>query len=460
MKQKQINAGFLPLSLKLYEDFDPGYYKNYEPFIKDIEKLIGNSDIKTVSSGVVFDIDHVKEAEKLFIQQDISFIILIHLCYSPSFLIADFIEKLNVPVLIIDSTTTQSFDNMGSEYMMQNHGIHGVMDLTSVLKSREVNYTVVAGHRDDMLFQKRLEEALSAFSAATLYKNQNIGITGKPFAGMGDFSIDFEILNNQFGIEVKEISIDDLIKESKKISDSEIDSCISEDKKIWDTSMVPKKVYIDSVRNYLALKQIVEQKEITGYTMNFQHITEDIPTPFYGCSKLMSTGYGYGGEGDVLTASLGYPLNYLSSAAKFDEFFCADWKNNLILMSHMGESDSRFIKNGSSPQFSTRDGLVNSRESIIYRFQAEPGEVTFVNLSPSKEGNFRMVAGMLDIIDTPVLDKIESPHYQVKTQIPVNEFLENYAYAGGGHHLYIAKGNILKKLGIFCRILGFEFIII
>jgi len=67
-----------------------------------------------------------------------------------------------------------------------------------------------------------------------------------------------------------------------------------------------------------------------------------------------------------------------------------------------------------------------------------------------------MVAGLLDIVDAPVLDEIIAPHYQVETRVPVGEFLESYAKAGGGHHLYIAKGNILKELEIFTKLLGFN----
>ena len=231
---------------------------------------------------------------------------------------------------------------------------------------------------------------------------------------------------------------------------------VEEDGTSWDLSAVSPDAHERAIRDYLAVEKIVEEQGLTAYTMNFQHIGDSMATPFYACSRLMSRGIGYGGEGDVLTATLGRPLNAMSGAAKFDEFFCTDWKNNRILMSHMGESDSRFVKQGSSPRLAERDALLNPHSTVIYRFQAEPGEVTFVNLSPVRNGGFRLVAGLLDIVDAPVLDDIEGPHYQVATRLPVGTFLERYAANGGGHHLYIAKGNILDGLSIFCRQLGFD----
>ncbi len=224
----------------------------------------------------------------------------------------------------------------------------------------------------------------------------------------------------------------------------------------WDVRTEAFKKMLERQIQTRAIEKIVDERGLTAYTMNFQHIGESMATPFYVCSKLMSRGIGYGGEGDVLTATLGRPLNALSSAAKFDEFFCADWKNNRILMSHMGESDSRFIKQGSSPRLAPRDALLNPHTCAIYRFQAEPGEVTFVNISPVDGREYRVVAGLLDIVDAQILDSIEGPHFQVATRIPVGMFLERYAAQGGGHHLYIAKGNILNGLSIFCKQLGFD----
>ena len=115
------------------------------------------------------------------------------------------------------------------------------------------------------------------------------------------------------------------------------------------------------------------------------------------------------------------------------------------------------MKKESTPYLGIRDGFVNSRNSVIYRFQAEPGQVTFVNCSPIRGSGYRMVAGLLEIVDSPILDHIAGPHYQVAAHMPVGDFLEQYAGAGGGHHLYIARGNILNRLSSFCKALGFDY---
>ena len=51
----------------------------------------------------------------------------------------------------------------------------------------------------------------------------------------------------------------------------------------------------------------------------------------------MMSGFGYAGEGDVLTAGLVGALMSAYRGVTFTETFCPCWKKDLILMSHMGE---------------------------------------------------------------------------------------------------------------------------
>ena len=456
----EIKAGFLPLYLKLYDDAMPGEDEQFAPYLQSLKNRIEECGVTLISPGVIFDTPHVERAKRMFAEEHVSFVITVHLAYSPSLLVADFLENLNVPILVLDTTPEFTFENLEKNYLMRNHGIHGVMDLTSVLTSRGVAFDVISGHPDDGVLGGKIKQTVLAFQAAALMRNQRAGITGEPFSGMGDFAINFSDLERDFGTTVVDIPVERIVRKSKVIAGALVARRIEEDKSIWDVSEISEEDHSQAVRDYLALRSIVEEEGISAYTMNFQHIGEQMPTPFYACSGLMSEGIGYGGEGDVLTSTFSRPLNLMSSAAKFDEFFCADWKNDRILMSHMGETDSRFIKSGTVPRLVPRDAMLNPNVSVIYRFQAEPGEVTFVNLSPVRGGGYRLVAGLLDIVDSPVLDEISGPHYQVSTRIPVGRFLERYASEGGGHHLYIAKGDIMEGLAIFCKQLEFDYRII
>ncbi|TFG63044.1 MAG: hypothetical protein E4H36_06575, partial [Spirochaetales bacterium] len=234
MRSESVKAGFLPLYLKIYDELTPGGCRRFDGFIREMKDILESSGITLADPGAVFDVSHVKKAGELFQREKVSFVITLHLCYSPSLLIADILEDLGRPILIIDSTPDVSFENMEDNYLLDTHGIHGIMDLTSVLKSRGINYTVISGHSENRVFRERLKEAVKSLAAVSFFRNQTIGLTGRPFEGMGDFSVDFGLLKEKFGISVKEIPVERLVEVGKTVGEADIASCIEEEKHTWD----------------------------------------------------------------------------------------------------------------------------------------------------------------------------------------------------------------------------------
>ncbi len=128
--------GLLPLYLDLYDKIAPGKHEEYQGFIDGITKLLSSYEVHVVSPGIVFTHEHLSKAEKVFSENDVIGIAVLHLSYSPSLLVADFIEQCRVPTLIIDSTPDSTLDPNAEGILRRDQAIHGVMDLTSVLKSR------------------------------------------------------------------------------------------------------------------------------------------------------------------------------------------------------------------------------------------------------------------------------------------------------------------------------------
>src|SRR5690606_33566174 len=103
----------------------------------------------------------------------------------------------------------------------------------------------------------------------------------------------------------------------------------------------PEDVHRRSVRSGLALRKCLADGNYTAFSMNFLEFqSADGPmdtVPFLEISKAMARGYGYAGEGDVLTASLMGALNKAFGKTTFTEIFCPDWEGDALFLSHMGE---------------------------------------------------------------------------------------------------------------------------
>jgi|GEM_PF-5830473 len=454
MKERRLRAVLAPLYLKLYEDVAPGLKESLAPMIAGVAKIIGET-AEVLTLPVIRSQEDIARLKEACGNEDIDCVITLHISYSPSLLTASALADIQKPILMIDTTLDQGFDAMSETYLLKNHGIHGVMDLAAVLRSMGVNYSVCAGHYMDKPFAQRLKWNLNILLAAARFTGQNIAITGKPFHMMGDFAVDFNMIKKRFGHTVVEIGEDEIAGAMEEISDRETDEIFKKE----TTNCIFKgneKGLKTNIRQYLAMKKLFETRNITGYTMNFGDFYKT-PVPFYTVGRLMADSAGYAGEGDVLTASLGLPMNILANKAAFSEFFCPDWKAGLLIMSHMGEADPRFAQAREKLTIQEKTALGKELPSYYYKFEAEPMEMTYVTWTKNRDGGLRLLSGLLDCIRYPLFEELGAPHFIVKPKKELHAFLTEYSENGGGHHLYVAEGNVARELSTFAGTVGVDF---
>lgn len=452
----KINAVFLPLFLKLYDQMRPDLRGRLLPFLDQVRSFLVAQGVEVTDCGMVATPAEVRRAAAAAARADV--VITLHLTYSPSLLVADALERLGKPILMLDTTKAGSFDETsGPADISENHGVHGVMDLASVLTGRRVPFEVVAGSLANPEFAVRTRETLRALKAAALFRNQRIGLTGHPFAGMGDFAVSFPELKRRFGVTVKPVPVSRIMTAAKRITAADVTAGVEADRRRYRLHNVEPAPHAAAVRDYLALRAILAADGMSGYSMNFQHVRTGIATPFYACSRLLSDGIGYAGEGDVLTALLGRPLNFLAGEAFFSEMFCPDWKGGTIFMAHMGESDPRFAHPDVTPVLAQKKPLLSDRVSVYHLAELAEREVTIVNLARDADRGFRLVVAPADIVRFPLKVEFNMPHFKIKARLPLERFLEQYAYAGGGHHIYLATGDQRNALRSMARHLGLAF---
>jgi len=444
-----LKIGLIPIYFDLYDEMVPNLRQAYTSMIKDVKAILDEEGL-VIQMGIV---SNKKEAEELidkFIRKKVDIIITLHLCYSPSRIVADSIARINKPVIILDTSLKFGFKNMNKDFLMQNHALPGIQDLASTLRSLGVKYNVITGHYTEPSFRKKIQYRFRILKAANSFFNQRVGITGKPFELMGDFEISKSEMGRLFAAEIINISSKMILETGKKVQEKKINEILIADRNLYITDKIKEDEHKASIKTYLVLKKIIEENQLTAYTMNFQH-TSGFPIPFYAVSRLMMDGYGYAGEGDVLTALLGRPLNVLSDKATFGEFFCSDWESDLMIVSHMGETNPNFTKKETKCVLKPKTVYDNQPASIYFKFAMEPCILTFVTIIKGENNTREMVTGILEVVDSVPFKTIDAPHFIVKTSAGINEFREKYCQLGGAHHLYFAFGDIEKQIKDFSR---------
>ncbi|MCL4377238.1 MAG: hypothetical protein M1409_02465 [Actinobacteria bacterium] len=137
--------------------------------------------------------------------------------------------------------------------------------------------------------------------------------------------------------------------------------------------------------------------------------------------------------------------------------FCPDWKENLILLSHMGKVNLSLLSK--KPVLIKKElPFMQVGTPSFVMGQLKRGAAVLINLSPSKEG-YSLILSNVEIIEME--NKLEeSISVWLKPELPVSDFLSIYSEYGGSHHSSLVYGADIEILKKFAHLADFELIII
>ena len=462
---KKIKVGFLPLYIKLYDDANGvGYRTPMENYMHMAITMLKAQGIDVVVSDVCRLKSEFDTAANMFNEADVDAVITMHLAYSPSLESIEALLSLKAPIIVFDSTPDYELIKSAAfkGKIGPNHGIHGVQDMCNLLKRNGKPYYICAGHALHSEVVAELAGMCRAVAVKKAYEKMKVGSVGGSFTGMGDFLISDERYKHDIGAEVLYMTPEVVAEYTAKVTDEEVDAEIAADAVKYDVQVTWQDEYRAATKSGLAVRKWMEKEGIGSVTCNF--LTMDVcglpKMPFPECCKVLERGQGYAGEGDVLTAGLVGALFAAYPGTTFTEMFCPDWEQNVILMSHMGESNPTLAQ--WKPLLCDKPFKFNSCGNTVCLYTcARAGDVTIVNLAPMNDSfNLILCPGkMLDI-------GLERGAYRNATQgwfmprMPLPQFLKAYSLAGGTHHSAMVYDVEIEELKTFGQMMGFNVIVV
>ncbi|NQT21050.1 MAG: hypothetical protein HQ592_15185 [Planctomycetes bacterium] len=447
---RKPRAGLLPLYLKLYDECLPDARKGFEEFIPKVEQALASRGVDVVSAGICCIAAEFDHAVQNFEREDVDIIVTIHLAYSVSLESIGALTRTKLPIVILD--TTMDFDfglEVAPDRIMYNHGIHGVMDMASMLRRREKPFEIVAGHISESDAVPRAAEIVkAAYAARRLGQTRALRI-GESFKGMGDFAVDEKVLRDVLGIEVSQSGPADLAQWVEKVTQDEVDEELAADRERFDCR-APDDVHRRSIRLGLGLRRMLEDGGYDAFSVNFLAFDQpDDTVPFLEISKAMSRGIGYGGEGDVLTASLVGALARAFGDTTFTEIFCPDWKGDSIFLSHMGEINPGIA--AEKPRIVEKPfDFTPARNPAAITCAPRPGPAVFVNLTPGPDNTFSLIVAPVEILPDSTNEEMKDVvRGWMRPSCTVEDFLELYSLCGGTHHSALLLGDKTEAIRAF-----------
>ena len=455
-------VGLLTLMFEIYDAFE--YLEpDMASFCRELVDSIGNfSDVSW--PGICKTRAQVDEAVRKFEGDGLDLVIVVLLTYAPSHIAAKALIDAKLPLLIFN---TQRLDeitpDMDPRELIRNHGVHGVQDLCNVLGRADRDFAIVTGHYLDDGALEEVREWCLAASMATLLRSTKVAALGHYLRGMGDFALDETGLLSTLGVEVIPLAQREVAATARGAPEEELLKQMEGDRNLYSVAGdVTASEHEESSRLEWAMRKVLSDGGMNSFSVNFMSVDEEKQfrtLPFLASSKLLSEGYGFAAEGDVLTAVAVAVMQSLAGSASFTEMFTMDPKGGAILMSHMGESNPALAREDVPIELIGADFQLADVDvrPLLLRFALAPGDVTLVNLTVISGGRFKLIAAEGRVLDFLPIEGINTPHYKFQPHVPLSDFLSSLCTEGSSHHFALAYGSWTSIISKIAVILGVDF---
>ncbi len=460
---ESVIIGILPVMLDAYKLYDSKYRVIQEKFVNDLAAELNNF-AKIEIAQICSERQVVQKEITHLAQLGVKGLVVLFTSYAPSMILLEPLLSTTLPILLFNTSPKAE---MGEGYSMTdilfNHGLHGNMDLANMLTRNKRKYSVVAGYYRNTRILGQIDKWISLCCLLSEMNNSKIGITGNPFDGMGDLGIDYSLIHSLFGTEVVTIPSAQIAISLASVKEEEIITENERDKQLYKISDdLDDEILNESNRLYLAISKILRDREIMGYTMNYQDFLSfpGIMThPFWALSKLQSEGIGYAGEGDVFGAVFCTIMQQLFGKALFSEPFCPDYGNGRLIMGHMGEANPSFgIETILRKKLISFGAPINP---VVADVHMREQQVTVSNLAVIGGNRVQLTAFRGHICPKVMPDtSVDMPCFHLQPEIELTELLTGYGNAGASHHVVITEGDCFSDLKLLADWYDFSLVLI
>src|SRR3954451_21540833 len=445
----------------LYDDMLPGIAERQAAYAREVaEALSGVADVE-----VAPPVKERADAERAMADlhaRGLDGLLVVMLTYGPAMRVARLLAETPLPVCLANiqpvPAVTPEWD-MGD--LTYNQGIHGAQDTANAMVRAGRPFHVVTDDWRSDPFREAIGRWACAAAAVTRWRALKVGVFGYAMNGMGDIRVDVHALMRALGPQVDAIAPGDLVRGAADVSADEVRALLAdEDARFEVDPRLSAAEREDSARMQLGIEHILRAGGYGAYSTHFDAIGEDgrfARLPLAAASSLMAAGYGYGAEGDAVTAALMAAATWLLGETQFTEMYAMDFARDAILMSHMGEGNWRLARDDRPVRLIKRPlGIGGLDDPPTFLSQYWPGPCTLATLVALEGTRFRLVVSEGEILDTDELPALEMPYGNFRPAHGVRACMDAWLRLGGPHHQVLNPGRHADAWAAFCEAAGLE----
>ena len=355
-------------------------------------------------------------------------------------------------------------------YMNLNQSAHGDREFGYIGTRLRQERKVVVGHWERESVQQQIDNWVRAAMGWNEAKNLRVARFGDNMRQVAVTEGDKVSAQIQFGYEVHAYGLGDLAKVCDAVTDEEIAAQLELYKADYE---IADEIFSDShqlemlqneARLELGMERFMEEKGCKAFTNCFENLTGLSGLPGLATQRLMSKGYGYGGEGDWKTAAMGRIVKVMSKGREGGTSFMEDYTYHFgakdqVLGAHMLEICPSIA--GDKPKVVVERHTIGIKKDIArLLFTGATGPA--LNISTIDMGTrFRIIVNEVDTVEPPA----DLPHLPVaKALWEPKPSLEvagaAWIHAGGAHHSVYTQGITTEQVLDFAEMANVETVVI
>ncbi|MGL4192160.1 L-arabinose isomerase [Vibrio misgurnus] len=392
--------------------------------------------------------------------------------FSPAKMWIAGLSQLNKPFLHLHTQFNAAlpWDEIDMDFMNLNQSAHGCREFGFIGTRLNIERKVVVGHWQDQHVHSEIDDwcrAAIGVNAGQQLKVARFGDNMRQVAVTEGNKVSAQI---QFGYEVNAYGLGELSEVVNAVTDSEVNHLLDEyassyqmaDSLLSDASL--KRLIVQEARLELGMEAFLNSVGANAFTNTFENLTGLTNLPGLATQRLMSKGFGYGGEGDWKTAALTHIMKVMGHGKAGGTSFMEDYTYNFgdkgqVLGAHMLEVCPSIA--AAQPKLEIHRHTIGCRCDIPRLiFSGQAGAALNVSIIDLGE-RFRMVVNLVDTVTPPQsLPHLPVAHALWEPQPNLNLAAAAWIHAGGAHHAVYSQAVSLATLTDYAEILGLEMVVI
>jgi L-arabinose isomerase len=460
--QRKPRIGLLGIMQSLYDDMLPGITERQAAYAAELGAALDDvADVEVAPP--VKEREDAERAMRDFEARELDGLLVVMLTYGPAMRVARLLAETRLPICLANvqpvPAVTAEWDMADLTY---NQGIHGAQDTANAMVRAGRPFHVVTDDWRADSFRESIGQWARAAAAVTRWRSLKVAVFGYAMNGMGDIRVDVHTLMRRLGPQVDALAPGELQRAAAAVAEADVHVLIAaEDAQFEVDPRLSREEREDHARMQLGLEQLLRAGGYGAYSTHFGAIAEDgrfARLPLAAASSLMAAGFGFGAEGDALTAALMSAGRTMLGDTQFTEMYAMDFPSDSVLMSHMGEGNWRLARQDRPVRLIKRPlGIGGLDDPPTFLFQYRPGPATLATLVSLGGDRFRLLVAEGEVLDSDELPALEMPYGRFRPDTGVRACMDAWLRHGGPHHQILNPGRQAGAWRIFSELAGVEF---